>query len=100
MGEDASDGHGGGVGVYQMFGRNGVMLGGMFNSSPQMPAPPGWLHYVLVDDVNRAVEAVKTSGRASRSTARWKCQAATGSRSAWIPQGAMFAVHARRNSAL
>ena len=38
------------------------MLGGMFNSSPQMPAPAGWLHYVLVDDVNRAVDAVKTSG--------------------------------------
>ena len=30
-----------GVGVYQMFGRNGVMLGGMFNSAPQMPAPSG-----------------------------------------------------------
>ena len=65
-----------------MFGRNGVMLGGMFTTSPQMPAPPGWLHYVLVDDVNRAVEAVKTqAGRCS--TARWKFPAVTGSRSAW-----------------
>ena len=50
-------------GIYQMFSRNGVMLGGMFNASPQMPAPPGWLHYVLVDDVNRAVEAVKLGWR-------------------------------------
>ena len=42
-----------------MFGRNGVMLGGMFNQRREMPAPSGWPHYVLVDDVNRAVEAVK-----------------------------------------
>ena len=29
------------AGVYQMYGRNGVVLGGMFNSSPKMPGPPG-----------------------------------------------------------
>ena len=27
-------------GTYQMFSRKGVILGGMFNASPQMPAPP------------------------------------------------------------
>ena len=25
-------------------------------------APPGWLHYVLVDDLSRAIEAVKSGG--------------------------------------
>ena len=67
--------------MYQMFGRNGVVLGGMFNSSPQMPGPPGWLHYVLVDDVNRAVDAVKAGG-GQVLMGPWKCRAATGSRSA------------------
>ena len=83
------------AGVYQMFGRNGVMLGGMFNSSPQMPAPPGWLHYVLVDDVNRAVDAVTTSGG---QVLNGPMEVPGGD---WIaqcmdPQGAMFAVHAKK----
>jgi uncharacterized protein len=82
-------------GVYQMFGRNGVVLGGMFNSSPQMPAPPGWLHYVLVNDVNRAVEAVKAGGG---QVMNGPMEVPGGD---WIaqcmdPQGAMFAVHARK----
>lgn len=84
-----------GVGIYQMFGRNGVMLGGMFNSSPQMPAPSGWLHYVLVDDVNRAVDAVKTSGG---QVLNGPMEVPGGD---WIaqcmdPQGAMFAVHSKK----
>ena len=84
-----------GVGVYQMFGRNGLMLGGMFNSPPQMPAPSGWLHYVLVDDVNRAVDAVKTSGG---QVLNGPMEVPGGD---WIaqcmdPQGAMFAVHAKK----
>ncbi len=91
---DAMD-MGEGVGVYQMFGRNGVMLGGMFNASPQMPASPGWLHYVLVDDVNRAVETVKTSGG---QVLNGPMEVPGGD---WIaqcvdPQGAMFAVHAKK----
>jgi uncharacterized protein len=82
-------------GVYQMFGRNGVVLGGMFNSSPQMPAPPGWLHYVLVNDVNRAVEAVNAGGG---QVMNGPMEVPGGD---WIaqcmdPQGAMFAVHARK----
>ena len=82
-------------GVYQMFGRNGVVLGGMFNSSPQMPAPPGWLHYVLVDDLNRAAEAVKSAGG---QVVNGPMEVPGGD---WIaqcvdPQGAMFAVHGRK----
>lgn len=83
------------AGVYQMFGRNGVVLGGMFNASPQMPAPPGWLHYVLVDDVHRAVETVTASGG---QVLNGPMEVPGGD---WIaqcmdPQGAMFAVHARK----
>jgi predicted enzyme related to lactoylglutathione lyase len=83
------------AGAYQMFGRSGVVLGGMFNTSPQMPAPPGWLHYVLVDDVNRAADAVMSSGG---HVVNGPMEVPGGD---WIaqcvdPQGAMFAVHARK----
>ena len=83
------------AGMYQMFGRNGVVLGGMFNSSPQMPAPPGWLHYVLVDDVNRAVDVVTSDGG---QLLNGPMEVPGGD---WIaqcmdPQGAMFSVHARK----
>jgi predicted enzyme related to lactoylglutathione lyase len=81
--------------MYQMFERNGVMLGGMFNASPKMPAPPGWLHYVLVDDVNRALDAVTSRGG---TVVNGPMEVPGGD---WIaqcvdPQGAMFAVHARK----
>ena len=83
------------AGVYQMYGRNGVVLGGMFNASPKMPGPPGWLHYVLVDDVNRAVDAVKAGGGqvlmgpVEVPNGEWIAQCVD-------PQGAVFAVHARK----
>ena len=81
--------------MYQMFERNGVTLGGMFNASPQMPAPPGWLHYILVDDVNRAVDAVKSRGG---QVVNGPMEVPGGDRIAQCvdPQGAMFAVHARK----
>jgi predicted enzyme related to lactoylglutathione lyase len=83
------------AGVYQMFGRNGVVLGGMFNSSPQMPAPPGWLHYVLVDDVNRAVDAV-TAGGGQVLNGPMEVPGGEWIAQCMDPQGAMFAVHARK----
>src|SRR4051812_832734 len=46
------------VGIYQLFGRNGLTNGGMFNT----PTPPAWLHYVMVDDVQRGVDVVKSEG--------------------------------------
>ena len=83
------------AGTYQMFGRNGVVLGGMFNSSPQMPAPPGWLHYVLVDDVKRAVDAV-TSGGGQVLNGPMEVPGGDWIAQCTDPQGAMFAVHARK----
>jgi uncharacterized protein len=50
------------MGMYHMYGRNGVELGGMFNKPAMMPGPPAWLYYIRVDDVNRAIEAVKAKG--------------------------------------
>lgn len=50
------------MGIYQMFGRNGLTLGGMFNKSDDMPQPPGWLYYTCVPDVDAAAERVKALG--------------------------------------
>ncbi|NIM48263.1 MAG: VOC family protein [Gemmatimonadales bacterium] len=50
------------MGTYQMYGRGGPSLGGMYNMPADEPAPPHWLLYVKVDDVTRAAEKVKTLG--------------------------------------
>jgi len=50
------------MGIYQMYGRGTFPLGGMFNKPAEMPAPPHWLHYIKVADVNQAVEKVKKLG--------------------------------------
>lgn len=50
------------AGIYQMYGRAGQTLGGMFNKPPQMPGPPYWLCYVRVDDLKDRVQKVKQMG--------------------------------------
>ena len=51
-----------GMGVYQMYGSGGHELGGMYNLGPNTPAPPHWLLYAKVPDVDAAVETVKSLG--------------------------------------
>jgi uncharacterized protein len=82
-------------GEYQMFGRNGVVLGGMFNRSGDTRTPPAWLHYVLVDDVDHAIEAVTSHGG---KVLMGPMEVPGGD---WIaqcvdPQGAIFALHERK----
>ncbi len=51
------------MGIYQMFGRLGRPLGGMFNRPPEMAAvPPHWLLYFRVPDVDKAADRVKQLG--------------------------------------
>ncbi len=50
------------AGIYQMYGRGGMPLGGMFNKPAEMPGPPAWLLYAMVDDVHKSVEMVKKLG--------------------------------------
>ncbi len=50
------------MGIYQMYSCGASPLGGMFNKPAEMPAPPHWLHYIMVEDVNAAVEKVKQLG--------------------------------------
>ncbi len=48
--------------IYQIFGRRGTAMGGIFRKPAEMPGPPAWLYYARVADVNAAVEAVKRQG--------------------------------------
>jgi predicted enzyme related to lactoylglutathione lyase len=50
------------MGVYQMFGLDGVPFGGVFKKPAEMPGPPAWAHYIMVDDVARVVDIVKGNG--------------------------------------
>jgi predicted enzyme related to lactoylglutathione lyase len=52
----------GDMGTYQMYGREGMTLGGMFNKPAEMSGPPAWLYYARVDDVHSAAEEVQQHG--------------------------------------
>jgi predicted enzyme related to lactoylglutathione lyase len=86
----------GGGETYQMFNRNGLMLGGMFNRTPDMPGRPSWLHYIRVEDLDRALAAVTQHGGTIVSG---PMDVPGGSTVAQCidPQGASFALHQRGN---
>lgn len=48
--------------TYHMFGLDGESLGGMYNQSSEMPAPPHWLPYADVEDVEAIAMVVKELG--------------------------------------
>ena len=54
----------GAMGIYQMYGRHGKTLGGIFKKPAEMPGPPAWLYYARVADVNAAIEAARQQGGA------------------------------------
>lgn len=80
------------MGIYQLFGRTDVPLGGMFNKPADLPAPPHWLYYIRVPDVHKAVEKVKElggqllNGPMEVPGGDWIAQCLD-------PQGAAFALH-------
>ena len=83
------------MGVYLMFGREGVTLGGMFKKPADMPAPPHWLLYVRVPDINAGAADVKANGG---QVLHGPVEVPGGD---WIvqcmdPQGAVFALHQRK----
>ncbi|UCC73796.1 MAG: VOC family protein [Gemmatimonadota bacterium] len=83
------------MGIYQMYGRGGSPLGGMFNKPAEMPGPPCWLFYTMVDDVHTAVEQVKElggqvlNGPMGVPGGDWIAQCMD-------PQGAAFAIHSAK----
>ncbi len=50
------------MGIYQIFGLGGHPLGGMYNASPSVPAPPHWLHYIRVESVDKSAPRVTQLG--------------------------------------
>jgi predicted enzyme related to lactoylglutathione lyase len=84
------------MGTYQMFGRKGATLGGIYRQPDTMPGPPAWLHYARVPDVNAAVEAASQNGG---QIIHGPMEVPGGD---WVammtdPQGGMFAVHETRS---
>ena len=85
----------GGGNTYQMFGRGGDSLGGIFTKTPEMPmpGPPGWLLYISVADIDAAVAQAGTSGG---QVLNGPMEVPGGDLVAQCmdPQGAAFALHA------
>ena len=78
--------------VYQIFGRAGEALGGIYDQNAGPTAPPHWLGYALVANVERAAAAVLARGG---QVVRGPMEVPGGDRIAQCidPQGAAFAVH-------
>lgn len=84
------------AGIYQIYGRGGPPLGGMFNRPPEMPVS-AWLYYIMVEDVDRSVERVKELGG---QVLNGPMEVPGGDRIAQCadPQGAIFALHSAAQS--
>jgi predicted enzyme related to lactoylglutathione lyase len=80
-------------GTYQMFGRVGQMLGGMYNKGPEIQGPPHWLHYVRVPNVDTAASKASQLGGKVISQ---PMDVPGGNRVATLqdPQGAFLGIHA------
>ncbi len=82
-------------GIYQIFSlAEGRQIGGMFNKMPEIPAPPHWLFYILVADIDQALDAVRASGGTVHNG---PMEVPGGSKVAQCsdPQGAFFALHSK-----
>ena len=86
------------MGMYQMYGSGEQELGGMYNLTPEIPAPPHWLLYTTVSDVDVAAETVKSLGG---KVLNGPMDVPDGDRvvQCMDPQGAAFALHSRAGGA-
>ncbi len=82
------------MGTYQMYGHQDRTYGGMYNKPEEVQAPPHWLYYVMVDDVDSAARAVKELGG---QVLHGPMEVPGGDRVAQCmdPQGAVFALHSK-----
>ena len=82
------------MGTYQMYGKGGRTFGGMMNRPKDYPAPPHWLYYVNVADLDAALERVKPGGG---KVLNGPMEVPGGDRVAQCqdPQGAFFALHGK-----
>ena len=81
-------------GTYQMYGTGERELGGMYDLHSAIPAPPHWLLYVRVADLDAAIETLKSLGGQVLNGPE---DVPGGDRVAQCmdPQGAAFALHER-----
>ncbi|MEW5916661.1 MAG: VOC family protein, partial [Gemmatimonadota bacterium] len=86
-----------GLGIYQLFRRNGRDVGGMFNKpDPNMPSM--WCYYVRVPEMAAAQQRI-TSGGGTVVNGPMEVPGGDTILMATDPQGAMFAVHYVKNPA-
>jgi predicted enzyme related to lactoylglutathione lyase len=80
------------MGKYLIYGQGDQRYGGMFSKTKDMPAPPSWLHYVHVDDLDAALERAKEKGA---RVLNGPMEVPGGERIVQLldPQGAAFALH-------
>jgi predicted enzyme related to lactoylglutathione lyase len=80
------------MGKYLLFTAGGKDVGGMFTKPKAMPAPPHWLYYVEVPDLDGAIEKAKSKGA---KLLNGPMEVPGGARIAQLddPQGAGFALH-------
>jgi predicted enzyme related to lactoylglutathione lyase len=50
------------LGTYQMYGRAGISLGGIFNKPDEVEGPPEWLYYIMVREAGEAAVTVQMLG--------------------------------------
>jgi predicted enzyme related to lactoylglutathione lyase len=50
------------IGIYLIFGENGIQRGGMYIKPPENPGPPSWLPYAHVSDADASYQAALASG--------------------------------------
>ena len=80
------------LGMYQMYGRGGAPLGGIYNKPKNAPGPSAWLPYIRVTDARTTPAATKEGGG---QVINGPLEVPGGD---WItmaldPQGAAFATH-------
>jgi predicted enzyme related to lactoylglutathione lyase len=80
------------MGIYLIFGTNGVQRGGMFIKPAENPGPPYWLPYVSIPDADAAFASATASGAKVLVP---PMDVPGGTRIAQLldPTGAAFAVH-------
>jgi uncharacterized protein len=86
------------MGKYQMFNRPHGMIGGMMNQPPEMAhVPPNWQIYFRVPDITSAIQRITSNGG---QILNGPMEVPGGDRvvNAMDPQGAAFALHARKNT--
>jgi predicted enzyme related to lactoylglutathione lyase len=83
------------LGIYQIYGRGGREYGGLFNKTPEMPMPPNWGIYVLVDDVSASIPRIKDAG-GQILNGPMDVPGGGVIANCMDPQGAVFSIHSKK----